>query len=200
MFTGYLSTKRAGVASFMLLALSCAAQAEQSNGLLDGLLKSKADSVCFRRDYAAAHLKRHTGQKTEAIMLSFRRDAVRIELKQKDRKTPRTIVASCDWSTEPNRDVRQSPDFSQKGARYDCIVITSPGSAQEGGYAIIDPASDEQSLMLYIDDPVIVQDGLAKDDPASSLRLGREDRQFQLSRTDAALCKPMDDALAATGL
>jgi hypothetical protein len=197
---GYLSLNRISVAGVVLLAFGCAVRAEQSNGPLDDLLKSKADSVCFRRDYAAAHLRRQPGQKTEAIMLSFRRDAVRIELKQEDRKTPRYIVASCDWNEVPNRDVRNHPIPLKKDARYDCIVITSPGSAQEGGYAIIDPASDGQSLMLYIDDPVIAQDGLAKDDPASSLRLGREDRQFQLSRTDAALCKPMDDALAAIGL
>lgn len=56
---GYLSLKRAGVAGVALLALSCAAHAEQSNGPLGSLLKSKTDSVCFRRDYNTAHLQRH---------------------------------------------------------------------------------------------------------------------------------------------
>ncbi len=200
---GYRSMKRASIAGLALLVLSCSAQAEKPNnpyGPLDNLLKSKTDSVCFRRDYDAAHLRRHPGQMTKAIMLSFRHDGVRIQLEQKDRKAPRYIVASCDWSVEENRQVQNHPIPLKKDARYDCIVVTSPGSAQEGGYAIIDPASDGQSLMLYTDDPVVVQDGLGKDDPAPSFRLGREDRKFQLTRIDAALCKPMDDALAAIGL
>lgn len=192
---GRLLLKQAGIAGFALLALSCATRAEPSNGPLDSLLRSKADGVCFRRDYDAAHLKRHPGQMTEAIMLSFRRDGVRIELKQKDRKASRYIAASCDWSEEANRDVRNHPIPLKIDARYDCIVIVSVQSAEEGGYAIIDPARDGQSLTLHIDDPVVVQDGLDKDDRALSFKLGREDRTFKLTRTDAALCKRMDDAL-----
>lgn len=197
-FVGYLSLKRAGVAGFVLLALSCTVRAEQPNTPLDNLLKSKTDSVCFRRDYDAAHLKRHPGQMTEAIMLSYRWDGVRIELKQKDRKVPRYITAGCDWSE--NRNVQGHPQDQpipafKKNAGYDCIVIISPSSAQGGGSAIIDPASDGQSLMLYIDDPVGVQDSLAKDADVPSFKLGHEDRQFQLTRTDTALCKPMEDAL-----
>jgi hypothetical protein len=164
---------------------------------LDDLLKSKTDSLCFRLDYDAAHLKRHPGQMTEAITLSFRQDAVRIELKQKDRKAPRYIVASCGWAETAGRgpgNSRLVPTFT-KDAGYDCIVIVSPSSAQEGGYALIDPAADGQSLMLYLDDPVTVQDGLEKDARALSFKLGREDRQFQLTRADAATCKPMEDAL-----
>lgn len=191
---GYPLVKRAGVASFALLALKCAAQAEPSNGPLDSQLKSKTDSLCFQRNYDAAHLKRHPGQMTEAIALSFRKDGVRIELTQKDRKAPRYITAACDWSE--NREVKGHPiQAFTRTVGYDCIVVVSPSSAEEGGYAIIDPAADGQSLTLYIDDPVVVQDGLAKDDRALSFKLGRADRQFKLTRTDAALCKPMDNGL-----
>lgn len=202
MFMGYRSMQRAGIAGLAFFVLSCSAQAEEPNnpyGPLDNLLKSKTDSACFRRDYDAAHLKRHPGQMTKVIMLSFRHDGVRIQLEQKDRKAPRYIVASCDWSVEVNRDVRNHPIPLKKDARYDCIVITSPGSAREGGYAIIDPASDGQSLMLHLDNPVVVQDGLGKDDPAPWFRLGREDQKFQLTRTDAASCKRMEDGLIAIG-
>lgn len=194
---GRLPLKRSGVVSLALVALSGTAQAEQPNGPLDSLLKSKTDGVCFRRDYDAAHLKRHPGQKTETIMLSFRQDAVRIELKQKDRKAPRYIVASCGWAETAGRgpgNSRLIPAFT-KDAGYDCIVIVSPSSAQEGGYALIDPAADGQSLMLHVDDPVTVQDSLEKGARALSFKLGREDRQFHLTRTDSATCKPMEDAL-----
>jgi hypothetical protein len=190
----YSSLKQAGVAGLVLLALHCATWAEQSNGPLDSLLKSKADSLCFRRDYDAGHLRHHPGQMTEAITLSFRRDGVRIELKERDRKSQRYITAVCDWSEK--REVQGQPiQAFRKKEGYDCIVIVSPSSAEEGGYAIIDPARDGQSLTLYIDDRVAVQDGLAKDDRVLSFKLGREDRQFRLTRADAALCKPMEDGL-----
>ena len=191
---GRLLLKQAGIAGFALLAFSCATRAEPSNGPLDSLLRSKADGVCFRRDYDAAHLKRHPGQMTEAIMLSFRRDGVRIELKQKDRKAPRYITAVCDWSE--NREVRGHPiPVFTKKAGYDCLVVVSPESAQEGGVVVIDPARGGQSLVLYIEDSVVIQDGLGKDDRALLFKFGHEDRQFQLSRTDAKRCKSMDDAL-----
>lgn len=131
---------------------------------------------------------------TKTIMLSFRQDRVRIELKQKDREAPRYITAGCDWSE--NRNVQGHPiQAFKKAAGYDCIVIISPESAREEGVVVIDPARDGQSLMLYVDDPVVVLNGLAKDADASSFKLGREDRQFQLTRTDTALCKPMEDVL-----
>ncbi len=78
---------------------------------------------------------------------------------------------------------------------YDCIVMTSPPSAEEGGYTIIDAAPDAKSLTLFIDDPVTVQDSLDKDHDIKSFKLGREDRVFKLARTGQAACKPMEDAL-----
>ncbi|WP_424629053.1 hypothetical protein [Bradyrhizobium sp. SYSU BS000235] len=201
----YLSLTRGGIVGFALFALSCTAQAEQPNspyGPLDRLLKSKTDSLCFRRDYNAAHLKRHSGQMTETIMLSFRDDGVRIALKQKDRKAPRYMSASCNWSERRNERYPESHPIQafRKDAGYDCIVIMSPGSAQEGGVVVIDPASDGQSLVLYIEDSVAVQDSLSEDRNVLTFNLGREDRQFRLTRTDAASCKRMDDGLASLGL
>ena len=122
----YLSLKRAGVAGIALLALSRAAQAEQPNnpyGPLDSLLKSKTDSLCFRRDYGAPHLKRHPGQMTEMIMLSFRDDGVRIELKQKDRKAPRYIAASCNWSENRNERYPESHPI-RRGLRLHRRYVT----------------------------------------------------------------------------
>jgi hypothetical protein len=194
---GDRSMKRAGIAGLALLVFSCSAWAEQPNnpvGPLDNLLKSKTDSVCFRRDYDAAHLKRHPGQMTKTIMLSYRKDGVRIELKQKDRKASRYMTAACDWSENRGGPGHPIPAFTKKAA-YDCIVVISPESAEEGGVGVIDPARDGQSLTLYLEDSVVIQDGLAKDDRALSFNFGREDRQFKLTRADAALCKAMDDAL-----
>ena len=70
----------------MLPAFAATTRAEPAADPLGPLLKSKTDSLCYRREYDAAHLANHPGQLTERIVLSFRQDAVRVELRQKNRK------------------------------------------------------------------------------------------------------------------
>ncbi|WP_156464400.1 hypothetical protein [Afipia sp. Root123D2] len=184
----------AGVA--MLLALAAIAQAEPAADPLGRLLTSKSDSLCYRRDYDAAHLASHPGQLTERIVLSFRQDAVRIELRQKSRK-PRYIVASCAWAEHAGRDVQGKRLIAafRNDSGFDCIVMVSPSSAEEGGYALLDPAPDGRMLKLFIDEAATVRDSLDKNAPTFMLNLGREDRVFQLTRTSGGVCKPMEDAL-----
>jgi hypothetical protein len=86
------------------------------------------------------------------------------------------------------------PSFT-KTAAYDCIVIVAPSSAEEGGYAILDPAPDGKSLMLHIDTPVSVRPGLGPDARPFPLKLGRQDRVFRLNRVDRSICKTMEDRL-----
>lgn len=179
-----------------LLAFAGVTRAEPAADPLGPLLKSKTDSLCYRRDYDAAHLASHPGQVTERILLSFKQDAVRIELRLKDRK-PRYIVASCAWAEHAGRDVQNKrliPAFKNDSG-FDCIVMVSPSSAEEGGYAVIDPTPDGRMLKLFIDDAATVRDSLDKNARTAMLNLGREDRVFQLTRTSGAVCKPMEDAL-----
>ena len=184
----------AGVVS--MLALAATARAEPAADPLSGLLKSKTDSLCYRRDYDAAHLMSHPGQATERILLSFKQDAVRIELRQTSRK-PRYIVASCGWAERAGRDGqgKRLIEAFRKDSGFDCIVMVSPSSAEEGGYALIDPMPDGRMLKLFVDDAVTVRDSLDKNARTFMLNLGREDRVFQLTRTSGAVCKPMEDAL-----
>jgi len=179
-----------------LLGLVFCSAASADDGPLDRLI-AEGGSVCFSRQYDAAHLKRHPGQATRSAMLSFKADAVRIMLSQKGRAEPLYIVAGCEWNPRANLDTggnRMLRSFT-KTAGYDCIVIVAPSSAEEGGYAILDPAPDGKSLMLHIDTPVSVRPGLGPDARPFPLTLGRLDRVFRLDRADKSLCKELEDRL-----
>jgi hypothetical protein len=191
-----VSCKQLMVGALALLALGAPVRAEPAADPLGPLLKSRTDSLCYRRDYDTAHLASHPGQVTERILLSFRQDAVRIELRLKDRK-PRYMVATCAWAEHAGRDVQNKRLIAafKNDSGFDCIVMVSPSSAEEGGYAVIDPAPDGRMLKLFIDDAVTVRDSLDKNARTAMLNLGREDRVFQLTRTSGAVCKPMEDAL-----
>jgi hypothetical protein len=171
-----------------------AAQAEKDP--LRDLLKSDSDGLCYRRDYDAAHLKRHPGQATQSVVLSFRKDATRIALRLKGRD--HYIVASCDYSDQAGRDSggkRLIKAFKGPGG-YDCIVVISPESAQEGGFVLLDLAgSDGGTLTLHADDAVKAR--LKPDTKARvvDLKLGIEDREFRLARTDSAACRAMEGGL-----
>jgi len=185
-----------GLAMIALPVLISAASGETDP--LSDRLTSPTDSLCFRRDYDAAHLKQHKGQLTDAAMLSFRSDAVRVMLRQKGRAAPVYLVATCEWNAKTagiNTSGRRMIPSFRKRQGYECIVIVSPGSAQEGGYAVIDPAADLKSLVLHLDSPVQARPSLDKDAPVFTLNFGREDRAFRLTRTDPAACRAMEQAL-----
>lgn len=185
-----------GLAIVALPALISAAAGQADP--LSGRLTSPTDSLCFGRDYDAAHLRRHKGQLTQAAMLSFRSDAVRVMLRQKGRAAPVYLVASCEWNARSaGIDTSGKPIIPsfKKPQGYDCIVIVSPSSAEEGGYAVVDPAADGKSLMLHLDSPAQARPSLDKDARVFTLDLGREDRAFRLTRTDPAACRAMEQAL-----
>jgi hypothetical protein len=161
-------------------------------------LSSRDEGLCFGRDYDAAHLRQHKSQLTQAALLSFRTDGVRVMLRLKGRAAPVYLVATCDWNPKTagiNTSGSQMIPSFKKGKGYDCIVIVSPGSAQEGGYALIDPAADGTSVVLHVDPPVQARPSLDKDAKVFTLNLGRADRAFRLTRTDPAACRAMEQAL-----
>jgi hypothetical protein len=173
------------------------ASAERAMDPMSGLLSSNSDSLCFSRTYSAAHLARHPRQLTQAVMLSFRQDAIRIMLRQKQSSQPMYVVSSCQWSERAgvNTEGKRMIAAFRGTAGFDCIVMVTRMSAEEGGYVLIDPAPDAQSLVLHIDSSVTAQHGLDTDASLSGLKLGNEDREFKLARTTPAECKPMEDAL-----
>ena len=177
------------------IASASAAQAQTRDPLRD-LLKSDRDSLCYRGDYDAAHLKRNPGQATRNVLLSFRKDATRVMLRQKGRD--HYIVAACDYAERAGRDAsgnRLIKAFKGPGG-YECIVVISPESAEEGGYVLLDPAGgDGGALTLHAGSPVKARTRLDMNARVTSLKLGNEDREFRLARTDAAACRAMDRVL-----
>ena len=180
-----------------LFVLTFPAHAEVAEGPLEKLLKSAKGSLCYRRDYDAAHLERHPGQATQSVLLSYGKDlTTRIMLRQRSRNY--YIVASCDFSERAAYDSSGNLVLKAfKGpAGYGCIVITALDSAQEGGSAMLDPAGgDGSTLTLHADSPVKARTKLDMNTRAIGLKLGSEDRQFHLTRTDQAACKAMDAKL-----
>jgi len=182
--------------SIAILALGGGAAAAP----LSRLIEPKAgNSACFVRDYDAAHLRRHPHQATQSIMISLKFDASeaspvsRIMLRQRSRAEPLHIVGSCNYEVRANRDTQGNRLIKsfQKESAHDCIAITSPSSAEEGGYFLIDLAADGRTLMLYLDDQVRAWRG-AQTGEAQANRFGREDRVFRLNRTAASACTPME--------
>jgi hypothetical protein len=178
------------------IAASClVARAAPVDDPLSRLLTSDSDSLCFRRDYGGAHLKRHPAQATQAVLVSFRNDAVRIMLRQKGRD--RYLVAGCTYRKGAGHDTSGALMIKsfKKPVGYDCIVIVAPASAEEGGYVLLDPAADGSSLVLHAQSPITARAGLDGKASAYNLKLGRDDREFFLARTDPAACRTMEQGL-----
>ena len=180
--------------------LSAGASGEPTSDPLSGLLTSSAETLCFSRAYSASHLTRHPKQATAAVALSFRQDAVRIMLRQKHIKDPAYVVATCEWRATNAAAYPEGksmfPGF-KRGAGFECIVMITPQSAEEGGATLIDPAPDAKSLTLFLDTPVSAQRGLDADAELFDLELGPQDRAFKLMRTSADVCNAMDKVLRA---
>ena len=154
-------------------------------------------SLCFRRVYDEAHLKRLPGQQTREALLAFRYQGAdgshieSIKLIRRPPQPPLTFAGGCAWNpTSANIDTsgnRMIRSFAGK-AGYDCIVVGAPGSAEEGGYFLIDLAADAKSATLHLDSPIAPWKGGRVGDHARHVDLGRDDRVFRLQRTDAAAC------------
>jgi hypothetical protein len=159
------------------------------------------NSACFARDYDAAHLRRYPHQATQSVMVSLKYDASesapvgRIMLRQRGRAEPLHVVGSCNFEVRANRDIQGNRLIRafQKESGHDCLAITAPASAEEGGYFLVDLAADGRTLMLYLEDHVRAWRG-PQTGEAKSTRLGREDRVFRLNRTAASVCAPMERA------
>ena len=184
------------ISAALAVGLALAAVQAQAKDPLRDQLKSDQDGLCYRRDYDAAHLRRVPGQATQTVLLSFRKDATRIMLRQRGRD--HYIVAACDWSDKAAYDTSgrlMIKAFKGPGG-YDCIVMISPESAEEGGYVLLDLAGgDGSSLTLHADSPVKARTSLNMKARVTDLALSAQDRAFRLARTERAACSAMDKVL-----
>ncbi|MGE3145834.1 MAG: hypothetical protein AB7K35_09630 [Pseudorhodoplanes sp.] len=159
-------------------------------------------SLCFRRVYDEAHLKRLPGQQTREALLAFRyrgdngSHIESIQLMRRPPQPPLIFAGGCGWNpTSANIDTsgrRMIRSFTGK-AGYDCIAVGAPGSAEEGGYFLIDLAADGKSATLHLDSPIAPWMGGRVGDHARHVDLSRDDRVFRLQRTEAAACAALQE-------
>jgi hypothetical protein len=173
-----------------VLAAAIPATAAELKDPLSPLNSAKGSILCFRRDYSLEHLAQHPKQTTKSVLVAFQEQGlVTIVLSQRTGAQKR-ILAGCGWREGAGIDTsdrKMIPNF-HKPAGFDCIV-TVGDSAEERGYALIDPAQDGKSLTLFLQSPITAE----KDKPGKAkgydLILGPDDRTFALTGIDSKACE-----------
>jgi len=183
--------------AMLLVALSSTALADP----LTELLKKGGGSACFDRVYDNAHLNKHPGQKTTAIRLSLQSDEddraiIRVMIKQKSSTS--YIVGGCSWTAKANLDINDQPLIEAfKGpSGLNCYALTSEdgSSAEEGGDFPID-LKDGKSILLYLPDGIAAWSSFDRSNAAEFIELGSEDQVFKLGKSDAGLCRELEQKL-----
>ncbi len=129
-------------------------------------------------------------QSTEAL-LSFQYQGntgihlERIMLKRRGSQPLLYLAGGCDWSATANRDGggNKLMENYPKDAGYACIALTAPGSAEEGGFFLIDFSADGKTATLYLDSPIASMNGKHNKGFNGRIELGPDDRVFRLQRT-----------------
>ncbi|HEX2215195.1 MAG TPA: hypothetical protein VHG27_00650 [Xanthobacteraceae bacterium] len=190
--------------SAMLLIAGVAVMPARADDPLPKLIERKVGaSLCFARDYDAAHLRRNPAQTVTAVLMSLRyeRDdappTLRARLTRRGARAPLYVVGGCEWSAEANRDTSGNPLIRRypKLAGVLCMAITGPESDEEGGEFLIDLPTDGRTLMLYFDPQVAAWSGPDQSRNAPRVNLGREDQVFRLNRTEAQQCRELETAV-----
>jgi hypothetical protein len=178
--------------SVSLAALLTLAASARSEELKDPLspLSANGEMLCFRRDYTPEHLAQHPAQTIKSVLLAFQHQGLVDIVLTTRRSSLKQIAAGCGWRKGAGIDTsdrKMIPDFN-KSAGLDCIV-TVGGSAEEGGYLLIDPAQDAKNLTLFLQSPITTFNDQPDKPKGYDLALGREDRTFALSRISANECE-----------
>jgi hypothetical protein len=180
---------------------------------LDDLIEPVAGkSACFTRVYDVAHLKAHPKQKTTAMTVWLKYETVgdsnpatvlAMSLAIIQRGDPAAMYSQggCEWNEQANRDTsnnrliktypKEAGNVCMQSARPDVFEAVS---AQEGGSLIINRGKDRDTLMVYLDDELIMVKR-ANRGKLIGLRFGADDRVFLLRRTDMKECAAVEDAV-----
>ncbi len=180
---------------------------------LDDLIKPELNSAaCFTRVYDAAHLRAHPKQKTTAMTLWMKYEnfggappvmALAIALAIKQRGDPAALYSQggCDYQKTGNRDTSDNVLIKTypKEAGFVCMQSARPNvfdavSAQEGGDLIIDRGKDRDTLMVYLDDSLIMVKR-ANRGKLIDVKFGADDRVFLLRRARMTDCAAVEEAV-----
>lgn len=180
---------------------------------LDDLIKLELNSAaCFTRVYDAAHLQAHPKQKTTVMTLWMKYEnfggapsvmALAIALAIKQRGDPAALYSQggCEYQKTGNRDTSDNVLIKTypKEAGFVCMQSARPDvfdavSAQEGGDLIIDRGKDRDTLMVYLDDSLIMVKR-ANRGKLIDVKFDADDRVFLLRRTRMTDCAAVEEAV-----
>ena len=180
---------------------------------LDDLIKPELNSAaCFTRLYDAAHLQAHPKQKTTAMTVWMKYEniggdppimALAIALAVKQRGDPAAMYSQggCDYQKTGNRDTSDNVLIKTypKEAGFICMQSARPDvfnavSAQEGGDVILDRGKAPDTLMVYLDDSLIMVKR-ANRGKLIGMKFGPDDRVFMLRRIDIKACAAVEEAV-----
>ncbi len=195
--------RRTAVALLVAALLPLVAGVARAADPLPGIVARKpGNGICFRRDYDAAHLRQHPGQRIASVLMSVRYGReptgvwMRARLRQDKPARQGDVFASCDWSEQANRDTSDKPLIPAYGkeAGFACISTFNASSAEEAGDLLFDVSEDGRSAILHFPDQIGLWDN-TNAGGGRMWKLGGEDRRFRLDRTDNADCRDLDTQL-----
>jgi len=185
-------------AALIVLPLVAMARPADSAGTpFDELLKPELNNAaCFTRVYDTAHLRAHPKQQTTAMTIRLKYVEIGGALGMVRRGDPAALYSDggCEWSATANRDTsdnRLIKNYPKKAGMV-CLQSAQPDvfeatSAQEGGALIMERGKDRDTLMLYLDDSLILVKRANRGRHLFT-KFGSDDRVFMLRRTDMKDC------------
>jgi hypothetical protein len=184
----------------------------QAASPLDDLIPPKTGaSACFVRAYDEAHLRAHPKQRvtfiaawmqyTELPEVSGPILNLSFAIRRRGERDALFSQGGCIWNEMANRDTsdrRLIPAFKKdeavicnQSARPDVFDVVS---AEEGGDLIIDRGTDKDTLMMYLEDGLLMVKRARRDD-ILDIDFGPDDRVFMLRRADPKACAFIEEAV-----
>lgn len=199
-------------APIALLATLSMAVCAQASPLDDLIVPKPGASACFTRAYDADHLRKNPKQTTTsiAVRLSYDKEqgnppalmlGLGIAISRKGVAQPLFAQGGCAWNAGVNLDTsdrRMIKEF-RKDDGGGCMMSARPDvfdtlSAEEGGYLIVDRGKDKDTLMVYLQDGLMMVKQADRAKP-TSIDFGAADRVFLLRRAAAKECDFVERAL-----
>ena len=145
----------------------------------------------------------HPKQQTTATKIRLKYVEIGGALGMVRRGDPAALYSDggCEWSATANRDTsdnRLIKNYPKKDGMV-CLQSAQPDvfeatSAQEGGALIMDRGKDRDTLMLYLDDSLILVKRANRGRHLFT-KFGSDDRVFMLRRTDMKDCSAVEEAV-----
>jgi hypothetical protein len=180
---------------------------------LDDLIKPELNSAaCFTRVYDAAHLQAHQKQKIASMTVWMKYEnlggttpvmwlAISLAVKQRGDPAAMYSHGGCDYQKTANRDTSDNVLIKTypKKEGFVCMQSARPDvfdavSAEEGGDLILDRGKARDTLMVYLDESLIMVKRANRGKPID-VKFGADDRVFLLRRTDMKNCAAVEEAV-----